>query len=156
LKTDPTDTGGLFVSRRPGTRPVKYRGVPEKGSPGRQAFDKTLAAAILVVMVLVNLTFWGPIPALCLWFGSRVQYWTDSVSLGIVSAFAAMLALLFGTLMLLRRLDNFWILVRRAGGHDQRTGVLATVFWVTAVIGATGFAIWFFGFSGGAAPTPGS
>ena len=32
MKTDPTDTGGLFVGRRPGTRPVKYRALPERGS----------------------------------------------------------------------------------------------------------------------------
>ena len=29
MKTDPSDTGGLFVGRRPGTRPVKYRRLPE-------------------------------------------------------------------------------------------------------------------------------
>ena len=29
MKTDPSETGGLFVGRRPGTRPVTYRAVPE-------------------------------------------------------------------------------------------------------------------------------
>ena len=28
MRTDPTDTGGLFVGRRPGTAPVRFRGVP--------------------------------------------------------------------------------------------------------------------------------
>lgn len=27
--TDPTDTGGLFIGRRPGTKPVRYRTAPE-------------------------------------------------------------------------------------------------------------------------------
>ena len=36
MKTDPTDTGGLFVGRRPGTAPVRYRALPERGSESRQ------------------------------------------------------------------------------------------------------------------------
>ena len=34
MKTDPTDTGGLFVGRRPGTRPIRYRALPERGECG--------------------------------------------------------------------------------------------------------------------------
>ncbi len=51
--------------------------------------------------------------------------------------------LLFGALAILRRLDNAWILVRRAAGHDQRTGALARVFGFTAAICAVLFTIWF-------------
>jgi len=43
MKTDPTDTGGLFVGRRPGTRPVRYRSLPEHGGERRRAFDRSLA-----------------------------------------------------------------------------------------------------------------
>ena len=142
VRTDPTDTGGLFVGRRPGTAPIRYRTPPERGSARRQRFDRFVAHLVLVAMVLVNLLFWGPIPALGLWIASRVQYDTDSVSLGILVGFAALMALLFGGLALLKRMDRFWILARRAAGHDQRQGVLGRVFATTAVVGATCFVFW--------------
>jgi hypothetical protein len=142
VRTDPTDTGGLFVGRRPGTAPIRYRTPPERGSARRQRFDALVAHAVLLAMVLVNLLFWGPIPALGLWVASRVQYATDSVSLGILVGFASLLALLFGGLAVLKRMDRFWILARRAAGRDQRQGVLPRVFATTAVIGGSGFVFW--------------
>ena len=36
-RNDPTDTGGLFIGRRPGTAPVQYRTPPERGSARRDA-----------------------------------------------------------------------------------------------------------------------
>jgi predicted secreted protein len=51
--------------------------------------------------------------------------------------------LLFGTLSLLRRMDHAWVLVRRAAGHDQRSGVLGRVFAITAVVCAAIFLLWF-------------
>src|SRR4051794_11680391 len=104
-------------------------------------------------MILVNLLFWGPIPALSLWIASQVQYHTDSVSLGILLGFVALLALLFGGLALLKGIDRFWILARRAAGHDQRQGVLGRVFATTAVIGTVGFTFWLL-FIGGGGPPP--
>ncbi len=32
MRTDPADNGGLFVGRRPGTAPVHFRALPERGS----------------------------------------------------------------------------------------------------------------------------
>ena len=142
MRTDPTDTGGLFVGRRPGTAPIRYRTPPEPGSPRRQRFDAVVAHLVLALMVAVNLLFWGPIPVLSLWVASQVQYQTDSVSLGILVGFLLLLALLFGGLALLKRIDRFWILARRAAGHDQRQGVLGRVFATTAVIGASCFIFW--------------
>ncbi len=43
---------------------------------------------------------------------------------------------------MLRRLDNAWILVRRAAGHDQRGGALGRVFAITAVACAAAFLVW--------------
>jgi hypothetical protein len=148
LRTDPTDNGGLFIGRRPGTAPTRYRTQPEPGSSRRRRVDGLVAHLVLALMVAVNLLFWGPIPALSLWIASQVQYRTDSVSLGILMGFLALLALLFGGLMVLKRIDRFWILARRAAGHDQRQGVLGRVFATTAVIGAIGFSIWLFLISG--------
>jgi hypothetical protein len=142
LRTDPTDTGGLFVGRRPGTAPTHYRAQPQTGSARRRRVDGLVAHAVLGLMILVNLLFWGPIPVLGLWVASQVQYQTDSVSLGILLGFMVLLALLFGGLALLKRIDRFWILARRAAGHDQRQGVLGRVFATTAVIGASCFIVW--------------
>ena len=143
MKTDPTDNGGLFIGRRPGTAPTKYQALPQRGTARRRTVDQAIALAILLLMVLVSLLFWGPIPAGALWLASRIQYWTDSVSLGIFLGFAALLAVLMLGLMALKRLDRAWILVRRAAGVDQRQGVMPRVFAITAAIGVVAFAVWF-------------
>jgi hypothetical protein len=143
MRTDPSDTGGLFVGRRPGTAPLRFRKLPERGSEARQRVDGSLAGVLFAAMTILSLLCWGPIPIACLWIGSEVNYLTGSVSFGILVAFAALLALLFGSLAILRRLDQAWILVRRAAGHDQRTGALGRIFAATAAICAILFIIWF-------------
>jgi hypothetical protein len=142
VRTDPTDNGGLFVGRRPGTAPTRYRTPPEGGSARRRRVDGLVALAVLALMIVLNLLFWGPVPALALWVASQVQYQTDSVSLGIFVGFAFMLVVLFGGLAVIKQLDRFWILARRAAGRDQRQGVISRVFATTAVIGTCGFTFW--------------
>jgi hypothetical protein len=143
MRTDPTDNGGLFIGRRPGTAPIRYRTVPVPSLGARRAFDRVLAAAIVVVMTLVSMAFWGPIPVAWLWFGGQVKHETGSGGLAIVVSSLGILLTLLAGLVLLKRLDAFWMLVRRAAGHDQRTGVIGTVFAVAAVTGITLFVAWF-------------
>jgi hypothetical protein len=143
MRTDPSDNGGLFVGRRPGTAPVRFRSLPERGGEGRQRVDGSLAGIMLAGITLLCMLCWGPIPIACLWLGSQANYLTGSVSLGIFVSFAGLFALLFGALSLMKRLDNAWILVRRAAGHDQRTGVLSRIFAATAAVCALGFLLWF-------------
>ena len=143
MRSDPSDTGGLFVGRRPGTAPVRFRALPERGSEMRQRFDGSLANVLVAAMTVLSLLCWGPIPIACLWLGSEADYLSGSVSLGILVAFAGLFGLLFGALMILRRLDQAWILVRRAAGHDQRAGVMGRIFGLTAVVCAVVFTIWF-------------
>ncbi len=143
MRTDPTDNGGLFVGRRPGTAPVRFRSLPQRGGDLRQRVDGSLASLMLAAITLLCLLCWGPIPLACLWVGSQANYLTGSVSLGILVSFAGLFALLFGALSLMKRLDNAWILVRRAAGFDQRTGVLGRIFAATAVVCALGFLLWF-------------
>jgi hypothetical protein len=143
MRTDPTDNGGLFVGRRPGTAPVHFRTLPERGGDVRQRVDGSLASLMLAAMTLLCLLCWGPIPIACLWLGSQANYLTGSVSLGILVSFAALFGLLFGALALMKRLDSAWILVRRAAGFDQRSGVLGRVFAITAVVCALAFVLWF-------------
>lgn len=143
MRTDPSDNGGLFVGRRPGTAPTKYRALPERGTPARQRADRWFAHMLLVLEFFITLLFWGPIPAGSLWLAARVQYWTDNVGLAILVAFAVMIAVLLGGLMVLKRVDKAWILVRRAAGIDQRQGVMGRVFAITAIVCASIFAFWF-------------
>jgi hypothetical protein len=148
VRTDPTDTGGLFIGRRPGTASVRYRALPERRLGMRRAFDKAFAALLLAVMMLVSLTLWGPIPAAWMWIGAQFQHHTGSGGLAIAIVCLGLLATLLSGLVLLRRLDQFWILVRRAAGYDQRTGKIGTVFAIATVTGVTLFAMWFLLFAG--------
>ena len=140
---DPTDTGGLFVGRRPGTAPLKYRAQPVTAGQGRRNADKVLSGLILTAETLLCLTLWGPQPAGWLWVGSQVDYKTDSVALGIVVAFAGMLTTLFFTLSVARRLDYAWKLTRRAAGYEQKKGALEWIFVISLAIAGSAFLVWF-------------
>jgi hypothetical protein len=143
MRSDPSDNGGLFATRRPGTAPVHFRGVPQRGSTARQRIDRRMAELLFAAIVFLSLLCWGPIPIACLWVGAQVNYLAGSVSLGILLAFVTLFGLLFGTLRIMRELDHMWILVRRAAGYDQRSGCLGRIFAVTAAICAGAFMIWF-------------
>jgi hypothetical protein len=140
---DPTDTGGLFVGRRPGTRPIRYRDQPVTGSAKRRRADDWLARLILVVEVLLCLTLWGPQPIAWLWVGGQVQGATGSVEPAIMVAFVGMLGTLFFTLMIVKRLDYAWRIVRRAAGHPQTEGAVERVFVISAGIAVVLFTFWF-------------
>jgi hypothetical protein len=150
VRSDPSENGGLFVGRRPGTRPVHYRGVPEEGSTARKRRDAVLAGLILGVMIFINLLFWGPIPVGWLWVVSQVPYFAEHIFIALSVAFIGILLTLMGALVLLKQLDGLWILVRRASGVDQRDGVIGRVFAYTAIVGVTFFSLWLV-FGGGLA-----
>jgi hypothetical protein len=143
MRSDPSDTGGLFVGRRPGTAPVRFRALPARGGALRRRIDGSLAGILLAAITLISLLCWGPIPLACLWLGSQADYLSGSVDVGILISFVGLFVLLFGALSVLRRLDHAWILVRRAAGHDQRTGALGRIFAVTAAVCGVIFAFWF-------------
>jgi hypothetical protein len=155
MRTDPSDTGGLFVGRRPGTAPIRFRNLPERGGELRQRVDGSFANLLLAAMILLSLLCWGPIPLACLWLGSEADYLSGSVGVGIVVSFVGLFTLLFGVLSILRRLDHAWLLVRRAAGHDQRSGALGRVFAGTVAVCALAFCVWFLVLHG-PGPTGGS
>jgi hypothetical protein len=145
---DPTDTGGLFIGRRPGTAPIRFRPPPVAVGAARRQADKGFATFLLVIETLLCISVWGPQPLFWLWFGSQMNYWTGSVEWGIVSAFVGMLATLFITLSLARRVDHAWKLVRRAAGYHQEKGALERIFIVALMIVTSCFLFWFFVLNG--------
>jgi hypothetical protein len=62
---------------------------------------------------------------------------------GILSAFVGMLATLFITLSLARRVDHTWKLVRRAAGYHQERGMLERIFLIALIIVVVPFLFWF-------------
>jgi hypothetical protein len=140
---DPTETGGLFIGRRPGTAPLRYRGTPARAEGARRRIDAAFAALILLVEALLLATLWGPQPAGWLWIGSHIYHETGSVGFGILVAFLGMLATIMGTIGLAMRLDRAWKLVRRASGHEQHKGALERMFVISMVIAGIAFFIWF-------------
>ncbi len=144
-RNDPTDTGGLFIGRRPGTAPMRLRPLPEGHEPSRRRrrFDEGLAALIFLCQVVLCVALWLPVPLAGLWLGSMVVPLVGSEMFGIFVAFVTIMAMLGLTLVVLRRLDHVWKLVRRAAGHTQERGALERVFVTTAVVGAAAFLFWF-------------
>jgi hypothetical protein len=142
-RNDPTDTGGLFIGRRPGTGPLRYREQPKHAGRRRQRADAMLAAAVLVVETLICLSLWGPQPVAWLWVGSQVDYHADSITLALAVTFLGMLATLMITLGIATRLDRVWRILRRAAGHEQQEGVLPRIFAVTAILALVLFSLWF-------------
>jgi hypothetical protein len=143
-ENDPTNTGGLFIGRRPGTAPLRYREPPPEASARRRRRDGVLAGAILVLETLLCATLWGPQPAAWLWVGSQVDHQTGNVVLGILTAFAGMITTMMATIGLAMRLDHAWKLVRRAAGYEQKDGVLERIFVISVFVGGIAFAIWLF------------
>jgi hypothetical protein len=123
---------------------MRYRAQAPQGGPARQRADRGFAALLLFIETVLCVSLWGPQPVGWLWVGSRVNYWTDSVSAGIVSAFVGMLFSLFVTLMIAKRVDHAWKLVRRASGIRQEKGALERIFVITAIIVGSAFLVWFF------------
>ena len=141
---DPTDTGGLFIGRRPGTGPVRYRSDIAPPSEGRRRADSLLAHALLAVELLLCLSLFGPQPLGWLWVGSQVDYLTGYVTAGISTVLLGCLASLMLTMAIAKRVDHAWKLVRRAAGHHQERGALERIFVASVAIAVLGFLVWFF------------
>jgi hypothetical protein len=115
---DPTDTGGLFIGRRPGTAPVRFRTAEAEGGPRRRGRDRLLAGVLLAIETLLCLSLFGPQPA-------------------------GWLASLFLTMALAKRVDHAWKLVRRAAGYHQERGALERIFAMSVGIAVVVFFFWF-------------
>ena len=140
---DPTDTGGLFIGRRPGTGPVRYREV-EPASQRRRRADELFAHGLLAIELVLCLSLFGPQPLGWFWIGSQVQYLTGYVTAGIGTVMIGCLASLMLTMALAKRVDHAWKLVRRAAGHRQERGALERIFASSVGVALVLFAIWFF------------
>jgi hypothetical protein len=141
---DPTDTGGLFIGRRPGTAAVRYRDELAPSSERRRRADSVLAHSLLALEVLLCLSLLGPQPLAWLWVGSQVDYLTGYVTAGISTVMLGCLASLMLTMAVAKRVDHAWKLVRRAAGHRQERGALERIFAISVGVALLLFAIWFF------------
>jgi hypothetical protein len=139
---DPTDTGGLFIGRRPGTGPVRYRELPPASERRRRA-DTLLAHALLALELVLCLSLFGPQPLGWLWLGSQVDYLTGYVTAGITTVMLGCLASLMLTMAAAKRVDHAWKLVRRAAGHRQERGALERIFATSVGVAAVAFTFWF-------------
>jgi hypothetical protein len=140
---DPTDTGGLFIGRRPGTAPVRWRDDVTATSKLRRRADDVLACCLLAVEILLCLSLLGPQPVAWLWVGSQVDYLTGYVTAGIATALLGSLASLMVTMAAAKRVDHAWKLVRRAAGHRQEHGALERIFASSVAVAVVAFGIWF-------------
>jgi hypothetical protein len=140
---DPTDTGGLFIGRRPGTAPVRYP-EQEPSSERRRRADSLLAHGLLGVELLLCLSLFGPQPLAWFWIGSQVEYLTGYVTAGIGTIMIGCLASLMLTMALAKRVDHAWKLVRRAAGHRQDRGALERIFATSVAVACVVFVVWFF------------
>jgi hypothetical protein len=139
---DPSDTGGLFIGRRPGTGPVRYRDV-KPSSDRRRRYDGLLAHALLGLELLLCLSLFGPQPLAWLWIGSQVDYLTGYVTAGISTVMLGCLASLMLTMAVGKRVDHAWKLVRRAAGHRQEQGALERIFAMSVGVAGVAFLFWF-------------
>ena len=154
---DPTDTGGLFVGRRPGTAPVRYRDDLEPSSEARRRIDDLLSWLLLAVELVLCLSLFGPQPLGWLWVGSQVDYQTGYVTAGIATVMLGCLASLMLTMALAKRVDHAWKLVRRAAGHRQERGALERIFATSVGVALVLFTVWFLLIEGpGPSLAPGS
>ena len=142
-RNDPTDNGGLFIGRRPGTAPTRYQRKPPAGSEPRRRVDSALATAILIAETLVLATLWAPQPAGWLWIGGHLVHATGSTAFGIVVALLGTLLTSLLTIKLAMVLDRGWRLTRRAGGYAQKDGALERIFVLSMVVAGTVFFVWF-------------
>ena len=139
---DPTDTGGLFIGRRPGTAPVRYREVQPTSERRRRA-DALLAHGLLAIELVLCLSLFGPQPLGWFWIGSQVDYQTGYVTAGISTILIGCLASLMLTMALAKRVDHAWKLVRRAAGRRQERGALERIFAASVAVAVIVFMAWF-------------
>jgi hypothetical protein len=142
-RNDPTDTGGLFIGRRPGTAPVRWRDDVTATSKLRRRVDDVLADCLLAIEILLCLSLLGPQPVAWLWVGSQVDYLTGYVTAGIATALLGSLASLMVKMAAAKRVDHAWKLVRRAAGHRQEHGALERIFASSVAVAVVAFGIWF-------------
>ena len=79
-----------------------------------------------------------------MWVGSQVEYQTDAVTAGIATIMLGCLASLMLTMVLAKRVDYWWKLTRRAGGHHQERGALERIFVLSCGLALFVSVVWFF------------
>lgn len=150
MRTDPTDNGGLFVGRRPGTAPVKYRRL--KPGEGRKG-DRVLAVVMAGAMALLSAIMVLALPVGALYLVAQIPYLAERPFLALSIAFIGILLGAMLILSALAKLDRAWVLVRRSGGVEQDKGIMTVMICTGVFLAGAGFML-FLIFGGGLAATP--
>ena len=138
---DPTETGGLFIGRRPGTAPLRYREQPERPRAARAGASTPCwpAGSWPLETLLLHDAVGAAAGRLAV--GRVADLPRDGlVGLGILVAFVGMLVTILVTLAIAMRLDRAWKIVRRASGHEQKDGMLESIFVISMVLAGIAFA----------------
>lgn len=153
MRNDPSDTGGLFTGRRPGSQKPQYPDIPERGSSRRQRADRTLAVGLAAIMVLIVVLTVGALPPGALWAVAHVPFLEQRLFLALCVALGIILSLALGALWILTRMDRAWVLLRRGGGIEQRNGILPLIMAAGVSVALIAGGIYLI-FLGGLASTP--
>lgn len=106
--------------------------------PARLAANAVLPPLVAVLCV----SLFGPIEFAWLWIGSQVEGSTQSLGAGLAVAFAGSAASIIATAWLARRLDAFWLAVRRGSGARPSYGLFEPAIVLGTALALVGFAFW--------------
>jgi hypothetical protein len=122
----------------PGDREAGAEGAPSS------RLARAGSAALLAIEALGTLLMWAPIPLAWLWIGGRVYSLTGSLATDLAVAFAGFIGTTLLAVVVLQRVDQAWITLRRRAGHDQENGALSQVAIVSGTIGIALFLLWYY------------
>lgn len=142
MRNDPSDNGGLFLGRRPGSAPLHYRHRPDAGSKEQQRRDRRLAAGLAGLMGMLALASLPTLPLGWLFLAAQIPALAARPLLAVAIAFLGILLSGLAVLAALVRMDRWWILMRRAGGIEQRRGLLGPLLAAVAALAGLGMGGW--------------
>lgn len=140
MKSDPTESGGLFGRRQ--ERTIRYKTAPKAVSNRRRTIDQVVAGAIAATMSLISLLMLGALTPAWLWLVAHTPALASHIFWALLAALVGILLSMMGCLALLLKMDRWWILARRASGRDQHKGVLSAILTVAVAALSAGFLAW--------------
>lgn len=89
--------------------------------------DLVAAGGLSVVMGVIVMLVVGALPPGALWVVAQVPFLQERLFLALCVALGIILGVALGALGILTRMDRAWVLLRRAGGIEQKSGILPLI-----------------------------